>query len=670
MGSTDKPATPTPATRKIPASLAPVIAGFASLNNFRVKSYARKLGEATYDPATGKTKPQWTIGSASGGRSFVLSPGDFAVQYDLNPLYSAGADGTGQTIAIVNDSNINIYPCESLPLALRRFRQPSAGHHRRQRSRHRRHQQPLWAQLSLHRCLSCRGVGWRRRAQSHRRPGHRRADTATQIGLFLALEHAIYGNIAPVVSISFGKCEYFLGSQNAFLNNLFEQGAAQGQTILVSTGDSGSAGCDDDTTQYYAINVQQVSGFASTPYNVAVGGTDFYYSAWNQGGGSALDAQIQSYWDLTPSNNTPTVSTKGVIPEQPWNESQYGLNIIDSYQLTGTTSIAAGSGGASNAAVCNASYDSKATAWEPSTATPSRPGRAATRVPSDGVRDIPDVSLFASSGINVSFYPICATDGDCQSLLSGETVRIYGVGGISASAPAFAGIMALVKQKYGRQGQANFVLYPLAAQYPSAFHDVSNGTISVPCNIDTTSFGHTPFECISVSNPITVDDPKLGTEAEGQVGGGTTAQYNATTGYDLATGLGTVDANILVSNWNKITLVPTTVTLTPSQISFQHGTDIKISGSVTGSNPMGDVALMTDRTDRVQQARTIFTLQNGNYNGSLNYLPGGTYNIWGHYGGDSKNGQATRRKPRSQSRPKPAVYCSMPSISQGCLDSE
>ena len=93
---------------QIPAALAPVVGGFVSLNNFRPRSYAQKLGTATYNPATGTATPQWTWGTTNNGVNFVLSPQDYAVQYNLNPLYSAGINGSGQTIAIVNESNINI----------------------------------------------------------------------------------------------------------------------------------------------------------------------------------------------------------------------------------------------------------------------------------------------------------------------------------------------------------------------------------------------------------------------------------------------------------------------------------------------------------------------------------------------------------------------------------
>ncbi|MBV8632440.1 MAG: Ig-like domain repeat protein, partial [Silvibacterium sp.] len=630
---------------QIPAALAPVIGGFAALNNFRIKSYARKLGTASYDPATGKTKPQWTISPAANEYKLVLSPGDFAVQYDLQPLYSAGTDGTGQTIAIVNDSNINIYLVNQFrslfglsanpPQVIIDGNDPGVdGINNPDGPNYDSDEAYLdveWSGAVAPKATVDLVIG---------------ADTALESGLFLALEHAIYGNIAPVVSLSFGACESALGSSNVFLKNLYEQGAAQGQTILVSTGDSGSAACDDPS-QYYAVKGQQVSGFASTPYNVAVGGTDFVYlNSSNQ-----VDSSVVSnYWSLTASNSSPQTSILKVIPEQPWNDSQYGLNLNDYYQSTGQTTIAGGGGGASNAATCSASYDSSGSCTG-TLAGYSKPSwQAGSGVPSDGVRDIPDVSLFAADGLNASFYPICYADGDCQSVSSGSTVQITGIGGTSASAPAFAGIMALVNQKYGPQGQAGFVLYPLAKQYPSAFHDVTSGTNSVPCSYTPSS-----LNCIAVTNAITVTDPGLGTATEGQIGTATTPKYNAGSGYDLASGLGSVDANVLISNWNKITFSSTTTTLTPSETIFAHGTSITINGSVTGTGtPTGSVALVTDSTEQVQQGQSVsqflsgkpstFVLSNGSFSGTVDYLPGGTYNIWGQYSGDGTNAASASQK--------------------------
>ena len=172
-------------------------------------------------------------------------------------------------------------------------------------------------------------------------------DTPLQNGLVLAAERAIYSNIAPIISVSFGACESNLGSSNSFLSSLWEQAAAQGITVAVSSGDAGSAECDNDNTATFAAGGQAVNGFASTPYNVAVGGTDFYYSQY-AATSTALNAQIASYWNTTPSNTTPTVSLLQTIPEQPWNASQYGLNINNYFNSYQSTTIASGGGGASN----------------------------------------------------------------------------------------------------------------------------------------------------------------------------------------------------------------------------------------------------------------------------------------------------------------------------------
>ena len=605
---------------QIPAALAPVFGGFASLNNFSVKSHSKLLGKAAYDTKSGRAKPDWTI-SSDYGESFVLSPADFAVQYDLNPLYNGGTDGNGQAIAIVNESNIDVSRVNSFrslfglpynpPNIIIDGNDPGVDGDNNPG-------EPNGASVEAYLDVEWSGAV----APKATIDLVIAADTALSSGLFLAMSHAVYGNVAPVISLSFGNCEADLGSTNAAISSLWEQAAAQGITVVVSTGDNGSASCDNPDAQDYAIYGKAVSGFASTPYNVAVGGTDFFYSAYTQGA-TAINSQLATYWDTTLSNSSASVSIKGVIPEQAWNDSQYGLNILHS-TAPGTT-IGAGSGGASAFGLQSGSN------YGP---YPKPAWQTGTGVPSDQARDIPDVSLFAAPGANASFYPVCAEDGDCQPASSGSSVQISAIGGTSASAPSFAGMISLVNQRYGRQGQADFVLYPLAAQFPAAFHDVVHGTNSVPCGIGTP-------DCISVANPIEDTDGTL----EGEIGDGNTADYNTTPGYDLATGLGTIDANAMVSNWQAVTFAGSATTLTPSAVTFPHGTSITFSGAVTGSGtPIGSVALMSDSTDPLQAGQTVFELNSGIYSGSYSALPGGSYNIWGQYSGDNINGTSASAK--------------------------
>ena len=296
----------------IPAALAPVVGGFVTLNNFQVKSYAKSLGEASYNPATGQAKPSWTIGSGTfsyQNYNFVLSPADYAIQYDLEPLYKAGINGSGQSIAIVNESNININLVNQFrtlfglpanpPQIIIDGNDPGIDGANNPDG-------PNGASVEAYLDVEWAGAV----APDATVYLVIAADTSLESGLYLAAEHAVYSDVAPVISLSFGQCEAFNGSSNAFFNSLWEQAAAQGQTVLVSTGDSGSAGCDNPNSETYASYGLAVNGLASTPYNVAVGGTDFYYSSWNQGS-SAINTQLGNYWTTTASNSTPSASIKG-----------------------------------------------------------------------------------------------------------------------------------------------------------------------------------------------------------------------------------------------------------------------------------------------------------------------------------------------------------------------
>ena len=140
------------------------------------------------------------------------------------------------------------------------------------------------------------------------------------------------------MSESYGNCEAYLGSAgNAFYNALWEQAAAQGITAMVSAGDGGSASCDDFNTATMATQGLAVSGLASTPYNVAVGGTDFdEVNLW------------PTYWS---ANNSATgASAFSYIPEIPWNENcaQLGLTGCGASAPNGSLNIVAGSGGPSS----------------------------------------------------------------------------------------------------------------------------------------------------------------------------------------------------------------------------------------------------------------------------------------------------------------------------------
>src|SRR5207249_3197591 len=108
--------------------------------------------------------------------------------------------------------------------------------------------------------------------------------------------------------------------------------------------------------------------------------------------------------------------------------------------------------------------------------------------------------------------------------------------GTSASAPAFAGIMAIVNQVTNQaNGNPNPRLYALASQVPSSFHDITSGTNAVPCAVDS---------------PNCVDAIMTG--------------YSAGPGYDLTTGWGSIDAYVFAHAWTTSTAPPPPVTGPPS----------------------------------------------------------------------------------------------------------
>jgi hypothetical protein len=436
------------------------------------------------------------------------------------------------------------------------------------------------------------------------------ANTQVTAGLNLAAIRALDDDVADVLSMSYGLCEQGLGqSGNVFFQDLWAQAAAQGQSVFVSTGDSGSAGCDVLAPTEHGL---AVNGLASTPYNVAVGGTDVYYSDYNNS--SALPAQVASYWNLT-GTNSPATSLLQPVPEQPWNDA-FGLNTtgVDDYTAS------AGSGGASS---CVQGTDNSSGQYSSCTAGYPKPSwQTGTGVPNDGVRDIPDVSLFAANGANYSFWPICTLASDCVTTDSSGTVNITGVGGTSASAPLMAGIMALLDQYHnGRQGNPNFVLYPLAAKVPSVFHDITVGNNNVPC--------------VEATPDCTLD-------ANGD-GYYTLQDYSATAGYDLASGLGSVDAYQLITNWSKITFNPTKTSLALSSTTFKHGTSVTITFTVTSGSgtPTGNVALASTSALPGQTGLGTIALTNGTGQMTTKSLPGGTYSLVAQYGGDGVNAGST-----------------------------
>jgi hypothetical protein len=591
-----------PTDPSVPTALAPVLAGLAPVGGYHPQSQLKVLGQAQFNARTHQATPQWTY-PEGGGVVFVMAPGDFATQYDINSVYKSGITGAGESIAIISTSNVDLSLVQAyqtlfglspnLPVVVVDGEDPGENGDATE------------AYLDVEIAGSV--------APGAKVLLYTSAGTALTDGLAMAAYRAVEDDQAAVISVSYGECETQLGqSGNAFWNALWQQAAAQGQTVFVSAGDGGSAGCDDFNAQQVAYGGLQVNGIASTPYNVAVGGTDFYYSQY-AGSSASINSQLGFYWSES-TTTAPAVSLLQTIPEQPWNDF-FGLNAYDGGNPANQPSqtIVAGGGGASSAAL----YANGSTQGYPKPAWQTGAG-----VPADQVRDLPDVSLFAANGYNYSFYPICANPGDCSSAnLNGSGVEVItGVGGTSVSSPAMAAIQALIDQSAGSwQGQADFIYYPLAARQSTVFHDVTVGGNQVLCYPSTAN-------CAT------------GSAASNSTGFSVESGYSAGAGYDLATGLGSVDVANLIKYWNTVAFTPTTTTLSVSPSSFVHGKTATVSGSVSrcsgSGTPSGSVSLTGNDGITHYAAIDDPALIAGSFYAQVDNLPGGTYQLTAVYGGD------------------------------------
>jgi subtilase family serine protease len=612
---------------QIPAALAPAVAGVVSLHNFPKKSHARFLGDARMNATSHKLQPLFTFPDPGGNGNFYgVGPGDFATIYNTRPLIASGNDGTGQTIAIVGETQINPQDVSDFRTMFGLTNNFSAANIILNGMDPGITSQDEESESDL-------DVQWSGAVA----PGATvkfvvSAGTSASSGIDLSALYIVEHNLADVLSESYGACESDLGSAgNAFFKGLWEQAAAQGITVVVSSGDGGSAGCDDFNTETVATRGLAVSGIAGTPFNVSVGGTDF-----NQ-----FNSQT-TYWNTTNDTVTGT-SAKGYIPEFPWNEncSQLGLTGCGATAPQGSVNIVAGSGGASSV------YAKPK--WQMGVAG----------IPNDNHRDQPDVSLFASPGFEASGYLFCQTDltGVSSCNLNEAEYTFHIIGGTSASAPAFAGMMALVNQyaaAHGgssRQGNANNILYALAKKSGSSC--TSSVAEAAGCVFNDVAAPNIHHPSGAASNSVACKGGTLNCSATVASGTGvlvdpahtTTEAWTAGAGYDLATGLGSLNANNLAVAWGTASTIGTTTTLSLSPTTgITHGQNENVTVTVnvkasTGTGiPAGDVALLATLADGSTLGIDQFTLSNGAIASSKTQnLPGGTYKVYAHYTGDGTN---------------------------------
>jgi subtilase family serine protease len=556
---------------QIPVALAPVVAGVNSMNNFRRRPMSHSVGVFRRTKADGKVtriSPQFTYAGGCNGNGtncFAVGPSDFATIYNSQALLNAGINGTGQTIAIVSDSDVSTADVNAfrslfgLPANnFQRIIPPGTVNPGIQNNASNSDELEAVLDVEWAGAVAPGATIDLVISQSPTTSG----STTFSFGGDFSANYVINNNNtvqASVLSYSYGLCELFLGTAaNSMYQKLWSQAAAEGIIVVVATGDNGSAGCENPNPNNVfspqpATTGLAVNGIGSTPYDVAVGGTDFNDSA-----------NPTTYW----GNTSGTInSAKGYIPEVAYNDSC--TNAILSTPLFGSFSSVAetncnnlqlvnvfgsginliapfGGGGGPSNCITNATTSTTIGSVSSCSGGYSKPSWQVGTTPADGARDTPDVSLFSGDGFLQNFYVVCEADQDPdnsgkQCNLNSPFQEFVAVGGTSVATQAFAGVVALIDQKSGsRQGNLNPTLYSLAAGQSASncnasgtpagnciFNDVTSGTIAMPCSKGSQN-------CNVLLSADTI---------------GVLSGYSAASGYDLATGLGSVNICNLVDNW-------------------------------------------------------------------------------------------------------------------------
>ncbi len=441
-------------------------------------------------------------------------------------------------------------------------------------------------------------------------------------GAFQALQYAIDNGIGDIISSSYGACEQGLGlsTYNTY-NASLEEASSQGQTVISAAGDQGSTDCygsfaSSDT----AKNEQLAVDFpGSSEYVTSVGGTEFPVTDIAPG---------SPYFDARSSTDIIS-SAKSYIPEEVWNDDAGDASL----GATSPNPISAGGGGVS--------IYTPIQTWQSQSGVPGIPANSTKRM-------VPDISLYASpsepyvdpaNSKDDAFYGgylICSSDqnftnvtGSCSNGFRNASGYLTRAGGTSFAAPIFAGMLAILDQKKGYsatggnptggQGVINNELYTLAASatvYASAFHDITQvgSDLGNNCAAGTTWCG-------------TGED---------------TTEYYAGTGYDEASGLGSIDFANLVNAWPKNTassqLLATNTTLTAATLSPVSGASDVITITVapgvgspsSAATPTGTVSVSVNGG-----AATTVTLANGVGTYNFSATATGTYVVQATYSGSS-----------------------------------
>jgi subtilase family serine protease len=559
---------------KIPAALASAVDGVATLNDFRPRPHMFQLGPVSYNSATHEWHPHFTLKSRGGDTFHAVAPYDFDTIYNVLPLWKRGITGQGVTIALVEDSNLlhpsdwrefrKVFGLNSFKDATFKQVYPNCENPGANADEIEAALDVEWASaaapnanIELSACSNSKGV----------------------FGLDLAILNLLDLDPPDIISDSYGLCESISGQTEIALENREAQIAtALGTTFFIAQGDTGADECSPVEGFESHLGINSGDNTASA-YAVDIGGTDFM-AQYNQ---DVNGIPVSNYWSA--QNNPQTkASALSYIPEIPWNDSCTSeLIYSDPIFAEGTYRRSYGASGFCNSKLGRELKFSVGGSGGPSTCFTGVPAikgvvsgtcrgnpkpsyqTGVPGVPNDGERDQPDLSFFAADGLWGSFLVECMSDkkeGGAACTARNDAF-LEGGGGTSFASPAMAGIQALIDQQYGRQGDANYVFYALATvQFASqglstcnasqangglpaascVFNDVQAGDMDIPCGQNDKVKS---YNCLG-----------NGTKLVGELSTSTKSSepaYPASTGYDLATGLGSVNATNLFDAWPSVT---------------------------------------------------------------------------------------------------------------------